>query len=337
MPTIRDVARIAGVSTSTVSLAFSDPKRVGSKTLERIRRAADELGYAADPLAQILARGRSRLIGLITPNVSNPFFSDIRREVENHAIEHNHFVLVSDSSGKSTRERDVLEHLVGLKVAGVVLAPNGQGKDYADFIQRFKIPIVCFDQRVDGIERDFIGSDNRLAAAMLTEHLLQLGHRRIAFIAGPETLYSARGRLAGFLETIGGGGVDQPEGFVVDGNYTAGPAYAATMRLLTRQDRPTAIIAANNIMGLATLQAVQELGFRCPDDISLAMIDDVPWSHVITPKLTTVVQDTAKMGSIIARQIVHRVLSAEAAAAPAEDFILTPRFVAGTSCRAIGG
>ena len=335
MATIRDVAKSAGVSTSTVSLAFSDPKRVGAKTLERIQRAAQELGYAADPLAQSLARGRSRLIALITPNVGNPFFGDIRRELENYAIEHDHFVLVSDSSGKATREREVLQHLVGLKVAGVVLAPNGHGKDYADFIQSFKIPIVCFDQRVDGIARDFIGSDNRLATAILTEHLLRLGHRRIAFIAGPEALYSARGRSTGFRETMTGADVDVDASFVVDGNYTIGGAYAQTMRLLTRPDRPTAIIAANNVMGLGALQAVQELGFRCPDDISLAMVDDLPWSNVITPKLTTVVQDTVKLGSIIAHQLLHRILSPEGAAEPPQDFILTPRFVPGASCRAI--
>ena len=335
MPTIRDVAKSAGVSTSTVSLAFSDPKRVGAKTLERIQRAAAELGYVADPLAQTLARGRSRLIGLITPNVGNPFFGDIRRELENYAIEHNHFVLVSDSSGKATREREVLEHLVGLKVAGVVLAPNGQGKDYADFIQSFKIPIVCFDQRVDGIERDFIGSDNRLATAILTEHLLQLGHRRIAFIAGPESLYTARGRLAGYRETMAGAGVEIDPSLIVDGNFTNSAAYGQAMRLLTRADRPTAIVGANNVMGLAALQAVQELGFRCPDDISLAMVDDVPWSHVITPKLTTVVQDTVKMGTTIARQLLHRILAAGGAAEPARDFILSPRFVPGTSTKAI--
>lgn len=335
MPTIRDVANMAGVSTSTVSLAFSDPKRVGAKTLERIRHAATELGYVADPLAQSLARGRGRLIALITPNVGNPFFGDIRRELENYAIEHDHFVLISDSSGKSTREREVLNHLIGLKVAGVVLAPNGQGRDYADFIQGFKVPIVCFDQRVDGIARDFIGSDNQLAGAMLTEHLLQLGHRRIAFLTGPETLYTARGRLAGYLKTMAGAGVEVDPSLVVDGNYTNGPAYAGTMRLLTRADRPTAIIGANNVMGLAALQAAQELGFRCPDDISLAMIDDVPWSNVITPKLTTVVQDTVKMGGIIARQVVLRILSPEGAAEPPQDFILPPRFVPGASCKAI--
>lgn len=333
MATIRDVAQAARVSVSTVSLAFSDPKRVSAKTLARIQGAAQTLGYAADPLAQSLARGRSRLIGLITPNVSNAFFGDIRRELENYAIEHNHFVLITDSSGKPERERDLLAHLAGLKVAGVVLAPNGRGKDYADFIQSFKIPIVCFDQKVDGIERDFIGSDNRLATAMLTEHLLQLGHRRIAFIAGPETLFTSRERTAGFVETMAGAGVEVDPSLIVDGNFTGSAAYAQAMRLLTRADRPTAIIGSNNVMALGVLQAMQELGFHCPDDVSLTMVDDVPWSSIITPKLTMVVQDAVKLGGIIARQIVHRILSVEAAAEPPQDFILTPKFVLGTSCR----
>lgn len=216
-----------------------------------------------------------------------------------------------------------------------MLAPNGQGKDYADVIQRLKIPIVCFDQRVDGIDRDFIGTDNRLATAILTEHLLQLRHRRIAFIAGPESLHTARGRLVGFRETMVGAGVEVDPSLVVDGNFTNSAAYGQAMRLLTRADRPTAIIGANNVMVLAALQAVQELGFRCPDDISLAMVDDVPASHVIVPKLTMVVQDTARMGGLIAHQLLHRMLSPEGAAEPPRDFILTPRFVPGASCRAL--
>jgi len=333
MPTIRDVAKLAEVSVSTVSLAFSSPSRVSARTLERIRAAATTVGYVADPLAQSLARGRSKMIGFVVGNVGNPFFGDIRRELENYALEHEHFVLITDSSGKTDRERDLIEHLIGLKIAGLALAPSSFGPDYVDFVQSIKVPTVCFDQKVSGIERDFVGSDNFLAGAMLTEHLLQLGHRRIAFIAGPQHMHTASERYRGFVETMASAGVEVNPNYVVDGQFTSSAGYEAAMRLLIQPERPTAILGANNAVALAALQAMQELGFSCPDDISLAMIDNVQWSSVITPRITMVVQDTLQLGNIIARRLLHRITDPAAAQEPPQDFVLTPKFVPGTSCR----
>jgi LacI family transcriptional regulator len=336
MATIRDVAKIAEVSVSTVSLAFSNPGRVSAATLEKIRAAAATVGYAADPLAQSLARGRSRMIGFVVGNVGNPFFGDIRRELENYALSHEHFVLVTDTSGQPERERALIEHLAGLKIAGLALAPASSGQDYVDFIQSLSIPVVCFDQKIAGLERDFVGSDNFMAGAMLTEHLLQLGHRRIAFIKGPDHFNTAAERYRGFVQTMAGAGVDINPAYVVDGKFTRSGGYAAAMSLLVQSQRPTAIIGANNTVALAALQAIQELGFNCPDDVSLAMIDTVQWADVITPKITTVVQDSVQLGEIIARRLVQRITDPTLAAQPAQDFILTPRFLAGSSCKRIG-
>lgn len=335
MATIRDVARLAEVSVSTVSLALSNPGRVSQKTLERIRTAVAAVGYVADPLAQSLARGRSKMIGLVVGNVGNPFFGDIRRELENYALEHEHFVLIADSSGKLERERALVEHLIGLKIAGLALAPSSFGPDYVEFVESLKVPMVCFDQKVAGIERDFVGSDNYLAGAMLTEHLLQLGHRRIAFIAGPQHMHTASERYRGFMETMASAGVDVNPNYVVDGQFTRSAGYEAAMRLLIQPERPTAILGANNAVALAALQAMQELGFDCPGDISLCMIDDVQWSNVITPRITMVVQDTLKLGGIIARRLLHRISTPDAAAEPPQDFVLAPKFVPGSSCRRV--
>jgi LacI family transcriptional regulator len=295
------------------------------------------VGYVADPLAQSLARGRSRMIGFVVGNVGNPFFGDIRRELENYALEHDHFVLITDSSGKPDREQALVEHLIGLKIAGLALAPSSFGPEYVRFIEALKVPMVCFDQKVAGIERDFVGSDNYLAGAMLTEHLLQLGHRRIAFITGPSHMHTASERYRGFAETMASAGVEVNPNYVVDGQFTRSAGYEAAMRLLIQSERPTAILGANNAVALAALQAMQELGFNCPGDISLAMIDDVQWSSVITPRITMVVQDTLKLGGIIARRLLHRITNPEAAADPPEDFVLAPRFVPGNSCRRISG
>ncbi|MBY5568965.1 LacI family transcriptional regulator [Rhizobium leguminosarum] len=333
MTTIRDVARLAGVSISTVSLALNSPKRVGAETLDRIQQAIKSTGYRIDPVAQTLARGRSSLIGFVSANLGNMFFGDIRREIEHQALDHGYFVLIADSSGRADLERALLERLEAQKIAGIALAANGRGEEYATFLRDFKTPIVMFDQKVEGAERDFVGSDNPLTTIILTEHLLQLGHRRIGFISGPSGLHTADERLKGFMNTMAGAGVDVDPSLVVEGGYTRTGGHAQAMRLLTRRDRPTAIIGANNMTGLAALQVMQEMGFRCPDDVSLAMVDDVPWSNVITPRITMVVQDAQKLGELAAQRLLARIASPEGAAAPPQDFILTPRFVRGESTR----
>jgi LacI family transcriptional regulator len=170
---------------------------------------------------------------------------------------------------------------------------------------------------------------------MLTEHLLQLGHRRIAFIAGPQHMHTASERYRGFVETMASAGVEVNPNYVVDGQFTRSAGYEAAMRLLIQPERPTAILGANNAVALAALQAMQELGFSCPDDISLAMIDNVQWSSVITPRITMVVQDTLQLGNIIARRLLHRITDPEASNEPAQDFVLAPKFVPGNSCRRI--
>jgi LacI family transcriptional regulator len=246
-----------------------------------------------------------------------------------------HFVVISDSAGDANRELALLEHFAGLRVAGVALSPSGWGDEYAGRLTQLKMPLLCFDNKVTGLANDFVGSDNRLASSMLTEHLLQLGHRRIAFIEGTHHLYTAQERLAGFRATMAGDGVPIDETLIVRGQYSSEVAYAEVMRLLTRPDRPTAIIAANSVMGMAALQAIQELGFNCPEQISLAMIDDTAWSNVITPKLTMVVQDTVELGKAVARQLLERILDPAVAMSSPRATFLPTKFISGQSCRRV--
>ncbi len=307
MATIKDVALAAKVSKSTVSLALNTPDRVSPETLARIRAAARAVGYVVDPLAQTLASGRSRIIAMMVADISVPFFSNVLRELEEAAAENGYFVIVADSRGEIDRELALLDKFVGLRVAGVALSPNGNSKDYAEHLRRTNLPIVCFDQNVEGFDTDFVGSENRLAASMLTEHLLQLGHKRIAFIHGKPHFYTAQERLEGYLQSLRARGHQPDMSLVLHGDYSGAVAYQEAMKLLVRPDRPTAIVAANNIMGIAALQAIQEIGLRCPEDISLAMIDEPASSQVIRPKPTMVIQDTHEIGRILARRLLARI------------------------------
>ncbi|TDQ62076.1 LacI family transcriptional regulator [Maritalea mobilis] len=331
MTTIRDIAKIAGVSISTVSLALNDSSRVSAKTLQKIEQAIHETGYKVDPVASSLKSGSSKLIGVVAGDVANPFFGRLLNQIQSCAIEKGHLVIVSASRGVALHEGQILDFLAGQRVAGILLSPHGKDQEFIDHINRLRMPTVLFDHKVEGLETDFVGSDNILASAMLTEHLIRLGHKRIALLAGEEGLYSADQRTEGFYKTMQSAGIDVDKSLVFDAKYDGDLAYAETMRLLTRAQPPSAIVAANNVMALGALQAIQDLGFKCPDDISLTCIDDVPWSDVIQPKLTMAVQPIEEIGKLASDMLFERIAAPNRKIEP-RTAITTPKLVIGNSC-----
>lgn len=331
MATIRDVARLAGVSTSTVSLTFGDSDRVSPDTARRIWSAAKSLGYRPNLLAQSLKRGRSRMIGILVGDISSPFYGRLLKAVEKRALEKGYLMLVSDTDANPERELELLDQLTAQRIAGLMISPHGTTPEYGRRLCELGTPIVMVDHRFPGIELDYVSSDTRLAATMLTDHLINLGHRRIAQVTGPIQLYTAAERLEGYLESLRAAQVPPDESLIVDGRYRDVEAYGQTMRLLTRPDRPTAILAASNMMALGALQAIQELGLNCPRDVSLAMIDDIPWSSVIQPRLTMVTQDIEKIAQISTDYLIDRVEGSAPSEISARETILTPRLSIGTS------
>ena len=332
MATIRDVARIAGVSISTVSLALNETGPVSTETHRKIWAAARSVGYAPNAVAQSLKSGRTRLIGMVVGDISNPFFGRLLKEVERLALEKNHLVILSDSGTDPERERAILDHLSDQRVAGIILAPHGNSPDYLEHIRSLKMPLVLVDHKLEGIDADFVASDNVLAAAMVTEHVIRFGHTRIAHIAGKAGLYTSERRKEGFRGTMAAAGIEVDESLVVDGAYDGERAYEQVMRLLTRADRPTAIVAANNVMALGALQAMNDLGFICPDDISLTSIDDVPWGNVIRPRITMVVQSVDEMGRVATEFLLERINARGGSPIPPREHILVPKLVVGQSC-----
>ncbi|HHY49363.1 MAG TPA: LacI family transcriptional regulator, partial [Alphaproteobacteria bacterium] len=305
---------------------------VSAETYRRVWDAAQAVGYAPNPVAQSLKSGRTRLIGMVMADISNPFFGRLLSEVERIAIGKDHLVIVSDSGGDAERERAILDHLSNQRVAGVIISTLSRDPAHVQHLRALSMPFVLVDQKVEGIAADFVASDNVLASAILTEHLIRFGHRRIAHIAGRAGLWTAERRLEGFRTTMAAAGIEVDESLIVDGDYEGEVAYAQAMRLLTRSDRPTAIIAANNVMALGTLQALNDLGFRCPEDVSLTSIDDVPWGNVIRPRITMVVQPVDEMARIATEFLLERINQRGGPPVPPREHILIPKLVVGQSC-----
>lgn len=335
MATIRDVAKRAGVSISTVSLTFNQSSRVSRDKADKVWAAAKELGYRPNPLAQSLKRGRSNLIGIVVGDLSNPFFGVLLKEIERRAKAEGYNVMVAESGADPEQELSVLDHFSAQRVAGTLLFPHGNGADYVARLNAMEMPIVTLDHRVDGVNYDLVCSDNRLAASILTEHLLRQGHRRITHVSGPPHLWSAAERIRGFQHSMRAAGVEDLD--ILDGGYMYDTAYATAMTLLTRATPPTAIVAANNVMALGCLAAIQDLGFRCPQDLSLVTIDKVPWSTVIKPTITVVAQDHAALAQHAMGYLLDRIKPTDdpsnqsAAPLPPRETILTPQLTLGTS------
>lgn len=335
MATIRDVAKLAGVSISTVSLAFNGSGPVKPKTREAILEAAKSLGYEPNPIAQSLARGHTQLIGMVMGDVSNPFLARLLKGVERLALEQNYLVVVSDSDTDYERELAILDHLVALKVAGIILTPHGQSEPYLERLRSLKTPLVLLDHKIGDVGGDFVATDNILASAMITEHVIRLGHRRIAHIAGFEGLWTSEQRKKGFRDTMVAAGVEVDESLILHGDYQGERAYECTMRLLTQPRPPTAILAANNVMALGALQAMNDIGFKCPDEISLASIDDVPWGDVIRPRITMVVQPVEEIAKSATEFLMDRIKNRKAQAVAPREKILIPKLVVGHSCKQV--
>lgn len=332
MKTIRDVAEAAGVSISTVSIALRGSGPVSEATRRKVLAAVDAVGYVPNPLARSLRFGASAHLGFIVGDLTNSYAGAVLRVVERCAAAAGYTVIVVNSDGDPARETAALDVLEAQRVAGILLNPVGQGPAYRDRLRRIVRPMVTFDQYVLGLERDFVGVDSEQAGRVLTEYLLRLGHRRIAFVGGSPGLWSADMRLQGYTQALAAAGIAADPALIVAANYRGEAAYQHTVALLAGPSRPTAVLAANNVMALGTLQAVLDLGYRCPADISVAGIDDVPWSGLVKPRLTIVAQPIEELAQVATEWLLERMTQRADPVMPARRLELPPRFVMGKSC-----
>ncbi|MBI4921128.1 MAG: LacI family DNA-binding transcriptional regulator [Devosia nanyangense] len=332
MATIRDVARRAGVAISTVSLALNGKGPISPATVERIQAVAAQMGYMPSVMAQSLKRGHNRLIGLVLGDIGNPFFGRLLRNVDSVVAEADHMLIVADTASHPEREINTLNQLRRHRVGGIIMAPLSNDPAFAAYLREIDVPVVLIDQYVDGVRLDYVCSDNELTTTMLTEYLIRLGHRRICYLGGQPNWWTARLRLAGFRAAMQASGVNIDPDLEVVADFDGEKAYDQVARLLSRPKRPTAIVAASNLMALGALQAINDLGFSCPGDVSLTGVDDVPWGSVIKPRITTVVQPVEELAQVAAAWILERIGSRGGAAAPPRTHVAIPRLVIGESC-----
>ncbi|MFC7400181.1 LacI family DNA-binding transcriptional regulator [Chelatococcus sp. GCM10030263] len=333
MTTIRDVARLAGVSVTTVSNALNTPGRVSPALSARVHAAVEKLGYAPHAAARSLRKRASSLIGMVVADITNPFFSELFEAVENAAAMRGYSMLLCNSGETFAREEQHLAMLRTQRIDGLILAPTGAiAVNRASILASLDVPVVLVDRGMVELGYDAVVLDNRRAGELATAHLLAAGHRRIGLINGPEILRTAADRLQGYREMLLAAGIPFDPDLVLDGRYREAEAYAATLRLLTAGDPPTALFATNNVMTIGVMRAIADAGLTCPQDISVVGIDDFPWAGAFTPRLTTVAQPVADMGREVLDMLIGRMSGARTG--PGETRILSPSLIARQSTTA---
>lgn len=308
MATIKDVAKRAGVSVSTASIALSGKGPVSEATRRRVLEAARALDYRPNAIAQSLVTRRTRTVGLVLADITDPYFHEIAKGVEKALSASGYALILADTDGSASKERRSLEVFESQRVAGVILASSGtKGEAHPLVRQHSPFAVVTVGRHRSQIP--FVAVDNAKAAAQAVAHLVETGTSRIAFVAGPQGLLAAEERREGYLAALAERGLPLRPEWIVDGDFTPEGGYRAVAGLLDRcsrerAPRPDAILAANDQMAVGALKALKERGIRVPGDMAVVGIGGIPTGEYVDPPLTTVALPIRAMGEAAANMLV---------------------------------
>ena len=303
MATIRDVARAAGVSVATVSRVLNDNARVRVETRARVKAAATRLDYTPNEAARSLITSRTHALGVLLPDLYGEFFSEVLRGIDLRARRDGLHLLVSSSHADGDDLVGALRAMRGRIEGLIVMAPD---VDTATLVRAAGpgFPLVLLDPGMRAVGCDSISIDNTGGAAAAVTHLIDLGHRRIATIAGPAQNSDARHRLDGWRKALVERGIAPDPAFVTNGDFTEPSGYTAVARLLALRPRPTAIFVANDYMAIGAMSALAQAGLRVPEDMAIVGFDDIAMSRYLNPPLTTVNVDLLDLGARAVQRLV---------------------------------
>jgi LacI family transcriptional regulator len=305
--TIRDVSIIAGVSLSTVSHVVNNTRVVSSETRARVLEAIRQTGYTPNSLARSLKIAETSTIGIAVGDLLNPYFNDVIFSLETRARQAGFTILLSDHGDDPGREIEALRVLASRRVDGIVLAPAASGNRSAlDYLDRCGIPFVQIDRIADPA-CDYVVAQNEAATRELVRHLADIGHARIAMLAGIRGLSTSIERTLGYCAAIGDAGREPDPALIVSGLSRAEPAFEATLALMRHPSPPTAIVAGNNLMALGAMRALRQLRLRVPDDVALVAFDDFAWADLFSPRLTTLAQPCRQIGEEAMELLLERI------------------------------
>lgn len=308
---IKDVARIAGVSIATVSRCLNDPERVKEDTRVKVQSAILQTGYSPNTLAQSFRRGKTHVIMVVLPSVGDPFFTRVMKGMRAVASSKGYSLLINETQFNTMTADEIGSMVVSRQADGIVLLASMSpfGTEVLSSKSHRALPIVIGCETVSPELESFPGvhSDNVAAAGEMTEYLLNLGHKKIAFICGQEKSLLTQDRERGYRRSMSKAGIPVQDGWVTEGKLTIKGAIRATKSLLEHPVRPTAIFCANDEMAMGCMHKIRSAGLGVPEDISVAGFDDIRYAEITHPPLTTVHQPAEEIGERVLRRLLQEI------------------------------
>ena len=328
MSTIKHVAARAGVSFTTVSHVLNGTRRVSDSARERVERAIAEMGYAPSAVARALKMSETGIVGVLVPNITNPFFAELTRGIEDACRRTDYSVFLCNSDDDPERQSRYLQTLLERRVDGLLLAAAaGEALAPAQRLTATRVPTVVVDRHIAGLAADLVRVDHEAGARLAVEHLLSLGHRRIACFSGPTEFAVSRARVAGWREALARAGIEPAPGWLLEGEFNAPAGYALARQLLgpgQRGDSVTAIFASNDLLAIGALRAAAELGIAVPSALSVIGFDGIDLGGYSYPALTTVGHPIRAMGETAAGVLIDRIAAGPTAS---REVVLPPQLL----------
>lgn len=297
---------MAGTSTAVVSYVINNgPRRVAPQTADRVRAAIQELNYRPNAVARSLRLQRTRALGLVVPDLANPFFAELASAIEMRASGYGEALLLGNSLDSEERESHNLRTFIDYRVDGLIVVPVSSGRGSLSLLHQLDMPVVIVDRTVPGATAPTVLPDNVAGAEEATEHLLAHGYTTVGCIAGPEAIFTAEERLSGWRAAVERAGLPVEEGLVVRSEFDRDAGYRAAITLLSRPAPPRALFVSSDEQAFGVLRASAKLGLRVPEDLALIAFDGLHHSQSTVPRLATMRQPFQRVGEL-AVDLVHQ-------------------------------
>ena len=304
---IKDIAKYANVSPSTVSRALHGHPRISTETKTTIREIAKKYNYIPNQIARALKTKKTKTVGLIISDITNPFFPEITKGVEDSCIKKGYSVILCNSNYSLEQETEYLNMLIEKGVDGIILTPHSVNHLHEYFFEINKIPFVLIDIRPTNTNINCVYVDQEEGANIAINYLIEKGHRNIAFITGPTDLPSANQAIRGYKKAFNEKNLKVNDKFIIETPQKIESAYLETKQLLKTHENLTAIFSLSDTLCIGIYQAIYETNLRIPDDIAVIGYDDLPVTRFMDPPLTTVYQAKYEVGSLAAEMLIEQI------------------------------
>jgi LacI family transcriptional regulator len=328
--TLDDVAAHAGVSRSTASLVVRNSTLIPPETHKRVRASMTAIGYVYNHSAANLRTKKTKILGMVIADISNPFYAILASGIEKACNDREYVTIFADTGESADRQRLIINRLIEHNVAGVLLCPAGEAtKTDMRALEAAGIPAVLIMRYLQSHPANYVGPDNIKGARLAVDHLVSLGHRRIAMLGGPEARSASIDRLRGFREGMAGYGLAVDETLIAGSEIDRRSAMNVALKFLSHRKPPTAIFCYNDVMAFGVMLAVLKLGLQPGRDLAVVGFDDIPESQLWTPPLTTIAIDPRNIGQLAANELLKRI---DNPSTPNLSIVVEPRLVVRESC-----